>query len=124
MSKSSGTINYRAPETIQKVGWDPKQADVFSLGVTLFIILSGIFPFTEEGGLYEMKEEDGGRYWRKLERLVGKDLWSGEFRELFEGMTRREVGERWGLEKVREAEWMKGEVMEDGEVREFMEKLI
>ena len=74
--------------------------------------------------MYEMKEEDGGRYWRKLERLVGKDLWIGEFRELFEGMTRREVGERWGLEKVREAEWMKGEVMEDGEVREFMEKLI
>lgn len=62
-----GTPHYFAPEVIstfrdkdscQKAGYG-KQADMWSLGVILYILLSGIPPFEEEG-LYEQITE--GRY--------------------------------------------------------------
>ena len=40
-----GTMTYMAPEIKLGLKYDGKAADVFSLGVILFIIVVGIFPF-------------------------------------------------------------------------------
>lgn len=40
-----GSLNYTPPEIIKKVKFDGKQADIWSLGVVCFILLTGKFPF-------------------------------------------------------------------------------
>ena len=43
-----GTINYLAPEVIQNKGYDGHIADVWSLGVLLYLSCFGKLPFNEE----------------------------------------------------------------------------
>lgn len=40
-----GTMSYMAPEIIELKAFDGHKADVFSLGVILFITVTGFFPF-------------------------------------------------------------------------------
>jgi len=47
LTSSVGTKTYMAPEIIYREIYDGKQSDVFSLGVILFIMTMGIFPFPQ-----------------------------------------------------------------------------
>ena len=42
-----GTKSYMAPEILMKTVYDGHKADIFSLGVILFIMAQGTFPFNE-----------------------------------------------------------------------------
>lgn len=42
-----GTMTYMAPEIKEGKVYDGTQIDIFSLGVILFILVQGIFPFKE-----------------------------------------------------------------------------
>jgi len=42
-----GTMSYMAPEIKEGKEYDGRQTDIFSLGVVLFIVVRGIFPFKE-----------------------------------------------------------------------------
>ena len=42
-----GTKTYMAPEIKEHKVYDGRQADIFSAGVILFIIVQGIFPFSD-----------------------------------------------------------------------------
>jgi serine/threonine protein kinase len=49
LSKQLGTLSYTAPEILAGTGYDTK-ADMWSLGVILYILLSGIPPFGKRRG--------------------------------------------------------------------------
>ena len=40
-----GTPNYIAPEILKREKYSPKEADIWALGVSLFKLLTGKFPF-------------------------------------------------------------------------------
>ena len=40
-----GTSIYKAPEILEIIPYDGKKAEIFSLGIILFIIVFGTFPF-------------------------------------------------------------------------------
>ena len=77
-----GTKTYMAPEMKENKVYDGRQVDLFSLGVTLFIIVQGIFPFCEakpdEFHYNLLMTGKTDRYWEK----VGGQNLSAEFKDL------------------------------------------
>ena len=70
-----GTLSYLAPEQLQKKSYDPYAADVFSLGVTMFILLTTFLPFDDDDTLREripidVVKEASSECRRKLEKML------------------------------------------------------
>jgi len=77
-----GTMTYMAPEIKEGKTYNGREIDIFSIGVILFIVVQGIFPFKEakkEEYFYNLimagKHE---KYWKKV---GGTDL-SDDFKDL------------------------------------------
>lgn len=121
---SQGTENFRAPEVNRGQMYNPYLADIFSMAVFLFYIMSGSkLPFTEDRPEeYELFCEDPERYWEEFTKAEGsEDNFSDDFKALFEGMTRANPNERFYLDEIHDSNWLKGEVYEDGELKNLME---
>ena len=48
LKDSFGSLCYACPELIQEIPYDPELADVWSLGVVLYVMVCGYLPFSEE----------------------------------------------------------------------------
>lgn len=63
-------MTYMAPEIKLGLKYDGKAADVFSMGVILFIVVVGIFPFqearTEEYFYKLLHTQNYQKYWNKV----------------------------------------------------------
>jgi len=62
-----------APEIKQLKPYNGKQADVFSCGVVLFILIKGYFPFTDNASksyicqFYKMLNYNPIKYWKEID---------------------------------------------------------
>lgn len=125
---SSGSPNYRAPEVLLD-NYDGFKADVFAMGVVLFVLTNRNFlPFDEtQAALQELLYSDRKKYWdlmvesRKLQGLKG-NIWNEEFKELFEGMTRKNPKERFGIKEIKESKWYKGEILSKVDLKNLMKR--
>lgn len=105
-SNGRGKVAYSAPE-LAVGGVVTGACDVFSFGVIMFALVTGQLPF-EAGNLsdhwYNNLQMHGLLFdktgWDHSERLTP------EFCELFEGMTKHEVADRWTLQQVSTHKWM------------------
>merc|ERR1711976_281080 len=81
-----GTMTYMAPEIKEGKQYDGTQVDIFSMGVILFILAVGIFPFMEARPtdfFYNLLMNGQNEvYWQ---RVQGTHL-SAEFKDLMERM--------------------------------------
>ena len=68
LTKYRGTKTYMAPEIRKREEYDGTQADVFSSGVLLFILVVGNFPFTQASlkeQYYNLSQSrDKSKYWK------------------------------------------------------------
>lgn len=125
---STGSINYRAPEVILDACNNPFEADIYSLGVTLFILMFGKFPYFErkfvEGvNLFQlMLQEDMLDFWKIHQSFNTFDVVDEDFANLFEMMISYNPHDRATLEEISESAWMQKVTYTDGELLAIMEK--
>ena len=76
--KSAGTTAYMAPERFSRDNMPIKANDIYSLGATVFEMLTGDAPFGDEGGLFQMRGAEvprlPGNYSSNLKNTLEKCL--------------------------------------------------
>ena len=115
-----GTESYIPPEIISKQSYDGKKADIFSLGVSLIILVTGKEGF-ETADVCDKKynriiSKHFDLYWKMIEsRLNGIKL-SKEFKELYIKMVSYNPKMRPSAEEILNFNWFK-EINEMSEVQ-------
>ena len=118
-----GTPNYAAPELHLKQPYLGVSEDIFSLGVTLFILVTGHLPFLlplPNDMLYRhIFYMDYVNYWRKRNIKV-----SPSFMELFDNLVAFDPTQRPSISEIRQSKWMK-EIkweLKDELIKEFIKR--
>ena len=101
-----GTPNYSAPELHLKRPYYGKPEDIFSLGVMLFVLVTGYLPFklaVPNDSLYQyIIRGDYIEFWKNRNVNV-----SPSFMELFDNMVAFDYCQRPSISEIRESPWMK-----------------
>ena len=101
-----GTMTYMAPEIKEGKQYAGSQVDMFSIGVILFIIVQGIFPFKEarkEEFFYNLiMQGQNDTYFQKVN---GTDL-SDDFKDLILRFFAFDGNTRITLDQIRAHPWM------------------
>jgi serine/threonine protein kinase len=115
-----GTILYGSPESYTDLleGYDPFKADIWALGVSMYILLAMRLPFFDESLVKKNTNCEGVCYGNansnfemKYSMLVQKqevslEGFSKEFGELIQGMLEKDPKERWDISKVMKSQFV------------------
>lgn len=105
LKESCGTLSYMAPELIKKQEYVGKKVDIWALGVILFRLVTGKFPFG--------KDEDMDIKTRICEgRPVYPHFVSAECRDLLDGCFRIDPRSRLSIDDVLDSEWLSKKLLE------------
>lgn len=112
--KRRGTYVYMAPEVanfVQGQKYNASAADVYSLGITLFVMLIGEFPaFSEcDKMITNDTELSSPVYEASPLQRVCQERWeslSSEARNLIQGMTHPDPQKRLTLKQVQKSAWL------------------
>ena len=116
LKENCGTFNYMAPEIFEKKCYDGFKADIFSLGVVLFTLVTGVYGFK-----YEKKKKNYEKlydliklgytdvYWTLLEsweKIKNLKL-SDNFKNLYIKMVSYNDQERPSIQDILNNDWLK-----------------
>jgi len=131
---SKGTPGYRCPEIIIGKSDNLKACDVYSLGVILFILLTGCQPYREQFSsshhvrfdeYYRLLEHNPAEFWDRHARAQGNmELFSENFKSLVTSMLNFDPLIRCSLEDVRNSTWYNGPVYTGEEYEREMRKYL
>ena len=132
ISEITGTRFYNAPEMFccATKGYDGVMADIFSLGVVLFILVMGFYPFDKpnitDNRYKYISKKDYTNFWKKTEQKISSSSSyngvSHEFKDLFEKMVSYRPKERISISEIKKHPWLKeffknlGDIDQDEEV--------
>lgn len=116
-SKQVGTKFYVAPEIQRGIPYHGKPADVFSLGVSLFMMVMGQNPFTNLDFYKALwKGQSTDLFWAQFAKsqkaAVGK-----EFKDLIEKMLDYNPATRITIEQIAQHEWCQGLILDEGFIK-------
>jgi len=99
----SGTLEYQGPEIHSHTTFCPMKADIYALGVTIFAMLTGKFPFKEEIGspkfLHEIQKK-GPHFSPAIKKKL-----SPEVRDLLTKMLNPHPDERPCISEIKKHAW-------------------
>ena len=118
LKKKEEISEYTAPEIINGKPFDGEKADIFSLGVLLFVLRTKKFPFIIPGSknisfsnqenLYKLiANKKIELFWEKIENFLGINDFSPEFKKLFIKMVDINPKRRPTIEDIFNEDWMK-----------------
>lgn len=134
--KSVGTNGYRAPETYldNGEGYDGSKADMFSLGVILFILIFGVPPFcmaTREDPLYRLfyRGPSSYKFFLRLHYATKQLFLSGGFdmdlvEILFALLDENPETRPKSISEIKQFNYLKKDVMSNEEAQYELKKLI
>jgi len=125
-ARGKGTTNYRAPEIRTKKCMNFKAADIYSMGVILFAMATGLPPYTESDkgecdGWYHLLMKQPENYWEKISKYVTV---TEEFKELFGGMICEAPNQRLDMNQIRNTKWFNGPILSEEELEHEMHKIL
>ena len=123
---SRGSTDYRAPEVIDDSFEDIFAADIYSIGVILFICFTGEFPFVEkytpkgrELRDYDLYHNHNETFWRNKSACYQMNF-SDCLKELLNGMLAKDPSKRFTIQNIKDSEWYKGQVVEGQKLEKEM----
>ena len=125
-ARGKGTTNYRAPEIRSRKCSNFKAADVYSMGVILFTLVTGLPPYTESDkgecdGWYHLMMRQQDNYWEKISKYVNVNE---DFKLMFSAMTCEQPDRRIIINQIRATKWYNGPVLSDQELEQEMNKIL
>jgi len=127
---AAGTMDYRAPEVINKRIYNPMASDIYSAGIVLFQLKYHFFPYTEgmpvKGhDLHDILLNKPEQFWDTLSCITkaceGCDK---SFQELFLSMVNKDPTRRATMEQIKNSEWYKGPIFSKKEMDFVMKHLL
>ena len=125
INSTSGTDTYCSPE-IRKghiQGYNGIKSDIFSLGVLLFVIRAGQFPFSVSGYIDKkyrlIMNKNYEEYWKGFEKYNFSD----EFKDLFIHLVCYDPSERLSIDEILEHPWLRSNISYIEEAKENMKDL-
>jgi len=113
-----GTMTYMAPEIKEGKTYDGTQVDLFSIGVIIFIIVQGIFPFKEarkEEYFYNLLLT--GQIETYFEKVNGTGL-SADFKDMILKLFSYNGSDRYTVDQLKAHPWLNKPGFNAEEVRE------
>lgn len=118
-----GTVDYMAPEIHLGIPYDGKSDDLFAAGIILFMMLTARPPFRcamKDDPYYKLivaKRFD--LFWQAQTQASedGEDIYSDDFKNLFEHMCAFNPKERLNWDQIYKHAWMKGPTCGSDEIK-------
>jgi len=121
-----GTKNFRAPELASRKCKKPQMADIYSLGIILFVMMTGAVPYFEDAlvnghDLYKSFLEEIHLYWLKFDVVTYHSYsLSEDFKQLLSGLVAKEPRKRFSIQQIKESRWYNGPVCTLEELRQLI----
>lgn len=126
---TKGTANYRAPEVIENNCKDLFAADIYSLGVILYAMRFGEYPFAEyqdDKGLNALDlshfVKENSEYWIQKQKNCKINL-TETFVLVLNGVLNPDPLQRFTIERIKATEWYNGPILVDIELKNEMERV-
>lgn len=98
-----GSAAYAAPEVVSGIPYDPKMADIWSLGVILYIMLNAAMPF-DDSNLKTLLKDQLHRKWNF--RSVFRSSLSHDAKSIVHRLLEPNLMMRLGMDQILEHNWV------------------
>lgn len=124
-----GTSGYRAPELKHGDCPNPKAADIFSLGIILFVISMRIQPYIEDteiqgNDLEVMFINQYSNYWKTISKISGAEIIDNDFMQLVWSMTKLDPEDRATIKEIKKSKWYNGPVYSEEDYKKVVESFL
>lgn len=99
-----GSAAYAAPEVVKGVPYDPKTADVWSLGIILFIMLNAKMPF-DDSNLHKLLEDQQNRKYEYRQKIAERI--SSSAKVVVSALLQPEASLRWSFDRILKCRWIR-----------------
>jgi len=121
-----GTKHYRSPELIENTCKKPQLADIYSLGIILFVFVTGSLPYFESRkvhgyDLYQLVlDDDKSQFWAATSTMHSRNIFSKDFKDLFNMLVVKDPKGRPSIEEIKKSNWYRGPTFSDEELKSYM----
>lgn len=99
-----GSLTYAAPEVLKGSVYHPKIADMWSIGVVIFVMLNKALPFLEDQNVKKLYELQMNKKWRFRSKIY--DLISEKVKKSLVHLLEPDVNKRWRIDQLLCSEWI------------------